>query len=278
MMTLAEVGEYEGFLASLYPVSLRISIRLYREKNFRKLRSDFNAFLKNPKTCTVMFMPNEIEHLNTIKEYEKLFWCQYDAAVNDMLKKSFMMLLPHRDDVIQDCRLLVVENIWEYDGRAGLHTFMHKSINHLLQALIRKYELIAGPSKVVACQIAKARKIMREKDISYEEAVEQLKKPNLNKYKFAQKQQEDFEARAQFLTQQATLTDRLREELALLSEAMESVELSPIQRVAINTFLEGTSLSDTAQRLNYTRQHLSAQFLLGVDKLREFMVEDEIAA
>lgn len=284
MLNAIEVREYADFLALLYPTTVRIATRLYREADIKQLRHDFSCFQKNKGT--VKFMDSEIAHMKSLKDYEIVFCQQYDATIVGLVQSRFPSLLSRLDDVIQDCRLVVVEMLWTYNGSVQIHTYAHTCIYNELQTLMGKYNhLVAGPSKKIAAQINELVQLMSDNKVSFEDAVSLLGNVHLSKYKDRalggksisiscltnDKEDREYYNWEDKIAVCEDDNDIFNENMESMRQALEEVELTKLQRMALEWFLEGKPLCDLATRLNYTRQHISAQYVKALDIIREHM-------
>lgn len=286
MLNTIEASEYADFLAQLFPTTLRIANRLYHEADIRRLRNDFAQYLKDSKLCTAKFMDSEIAHMKIIKDYEVVFCTQYDATIVNLVQKRFPSLISKIDDVIQDCRLRVIEMLWTYNGSVQIHTYAHTCIYNELQTLMGQYNhLVAGPSKKIAAQISELVKLMNDNKVSYEDAVTKLGNPQLQKYKeralgghaiSISHLSDDKESREYYNWEDKIAVcdhenDYQEEQLDSMRHALEVVQLTDLQRQTLEWFLEGNVLADLAIQLGCSRQHVSAQYVKAVDIIREYM-------
>ena len=281
MLSKIEVEEYAEFLAQLYPVTANISIRLYKELNITQLRKDFSTYLRCKSKVPWSFTAEEVQHLNLLKDYESIFAVQFDAAIRSVIKRKYPTLLANVRDVEQECRMVIVHALWTYDGRSALITFIFRCIQNLLKGLLNHQDIINRPSKKISSQLAQVTKIMRETNASYEDAVMQVGNKNLLKYKnvalharsfsfdtIADEENKPFDIA--FIPDK-THSPYLEENLDKMREAILYAPLSELQKSALETVLEGNHLSDLADELGFTRQHISKQYTDALVILRHQM-------
>lgn len=281
MFSKVEVVEYAESLAGLYPDTVKICVRLYNELNFTQLRKDFSNYLNLGSKAGQSFTVEEVRHLKLIKDYETVFATQFDAAIRSIIKKKYPSLLSNVRDVEQECRLIIVNALWSYDGSRALITFVLRCVQNLLQGLLNNTEIIDRPSKKISNQLAQVTKLMRDTNVSYEAAVSQVGNMNLLKYKNVALSAKSYSFESISKEENTTFdiayvsskekSPYLEDNLDKMRTAILHAPLTNLQKLALEAFLEGRHLADLADEMGVTRQHISRQYTDSLIILRQQM-------
>lgn len=267
---------------------LSAKCRNYGFDRGRQLRDYYFSQKKSDSLFFGMFDQNIVDSLEEMIELE-------DKILSGFVKMAQKLSLcfwrlnradrPHLDqcDYFQQSVWAIFDSIYCYDGSTEFSTYCYVAIKRRLSAFIRDEEIHSGIGREVKILRRKVKKIMRESNVSFDQAMEEVDKTeNISETTRCKVKTScynvtcigDFESNFQ-QPQRAISGD-----VELLLKAIESVDLNSIQRELISSYLENGARIDAdlvRGKINprtgrhYTRQVLSQNWVKACEKIKLFM-------
>lgn len=276
VLTAQELKECTDIILQARPIILKWSEKIYGEVKFRHFRKDYFA----GKLETYKIPKAERAKLEKIQSIEVLL-LQHNHRICTKLANKYFTNNKHKmkgvtlEDFQQEAYMGVIYATYSWSGETKFITYVHHLISNNLKAFVRIEHPLSPPSPFIQDYGIAVKNLMSKTGVNFDQALVELKIPkdqNMNVMRVISDVYSQYDEKIS-LSNVAVGDENIEfEDYSLMKAALETCQLTEIERAAFNQYMNGKKI-DLTKRFKVTRQAIHVALQRAKSKIRKRYIE-----